>query len=96
MGLINFILRRKSVYKLRKDYDRLREKADREPDMNKKIAVLRSLDQIEPTLVALEEQLLSSFERRRMIRYIDQNLQRTKRILKGKEYSSDMTLQQRR
>ena len=95
MGIIGFILRRKSVYRLRKNYDRIREKADREPDMNRKIAALRSLDQLEPTIVALEEQLLSGFERRRMIKYVDHNLQRAKRLLKGEEYASEMPQQRR-
>ena len=90
MGMLSFIFRRKSVYSLRKAYDRLREKADRESDINKKIAVLRSLDQIEPTLVALEEQILSGFERRRMTNYVGDGLKRTKKMLKDAEYFSNM------
>jgi hypothetical protein len=93
MGLVDIVLRRKSVYALRKAYDRLREKADKEPDMNRKMMLLHSLDQIEPTLVALEEQMLSGFERRRMIKYVNESLGKTKKILKDKEYFSDMMQQ---
>ncbi len=94
MGMLNFILRRKSIYSLRKGYDRLREKSDKETDMNRKMMLLRSLDQIEPTLVALEEQILSDFERRRMIKYTDETLHRVKKMLKDKEYFTTLTQQE--
>ena len=86
MGLIDIILNRKNVYKLRKEYDRIREKADKEPDMNKRFAVLHLLDSIEPTLVVLEEQILSNLERKRMINYVDQRLKKARTMLKERDY----------
>ena len=91
--MLGFLFGKKSVLKLRKSYDRLRESADKEPDMNRKLSLLRSLDPIEPTLVALEEQLLSDFERRRMTKYVDDNLKRTRKMLKDPEYFSNMMQQ---
>ncbi|MBI4153763.1 hypothetical protein HY501_00345 [Candidatus Woesearchaeota archaeon] len=95
MGLLD-IFRRKSVYSLRKRYDRLREKADREKNMTKRIEVLQLLDQTEPSLVVLEEQIVSSFERRRMGMLIHRNLQKVDSILKDKEYSRPLTGDYRR
>ena len=40
---------------LRKKYDRAREKADKLKEKEKKMRILRLLDQLEPTLIALEE-----------------------------------------
>lgn len=95
MTLLDIILRRKSVIKLRKDYDKTREKADKEPDPNRRIEILRFLDSIEPTLVSLEEHMVSNFEKKRRMKYISQSLRRAKHMLKDKDYFRPMLNQRR-
>ena len=64
------ILHKNPIPSLRKKYDRAREKSDKIKDKNKKLQLLRLLDQLEPTLIALEEQDQPKFERRRMASYV--------------------------
>ncbi len=96
MSVLDIIFNRKSVYGLRKEYDKIREKADREPDMNRRLEILRLLDSIEPTLVSLEEHIMSGFEKKRMIRYIGQNLKKAKHMLKDKDYFRPLINEQAR
>lgn len=70
------IFSRNPVPGLRKKYDRLRERADRAKDRATRLEALRILDQVEPTLVALEEQEQPKFERRRMLGYVKSGLGR--------------------
>jgi hypothetical protein len=95
MSLLDLILGIKSVYRLRKEYDRLREKADKEHDMNRRTIILRQLDSIEPTIVALEEQtIISNFEKKRMRKYAQRSLSQAKMMIKNKEYFAAMIKQQ--
>ena len=71
-----------SIYRLRKKYDRAREKADRCKDLKKRTAVLRVLDQIEPTLVVLEERNVTLVEKNRMKSYVRSGINEAKLILK--------------
>jgi len=87
MGILNYVRfllsYRYSVYKLRRRYDRMREKADRQAAA-KRLPALRALDQVEPTLVMLEEQNISSFDRSRFASYVTQGIKNAERILKEK------------
>jgi len=96
MGIVDIILGRKSVYRLRKSYDSLREKADRVKPIEKRIAILHFLDQLEPTLISMEEQMLPDFERRRMSRYVNDSLKKAQKMLKSEEYFQPMIGQQSR
>ncbi len=96
MHILDIIFSRKSVYRLRKEYDRIREKTDKEQDMNRRLEILRLLDSIEPTLVSLEEHIMSGFEKKRMIRYIGQNLEKAKHMLKDKDYFRPLINEQTR
>lgn len=72
-----------SVYSLRKKYDRIREHADKQAG-TKRMAALRALDQVEPTLVMLEEQNISRFDRGRLARYVMQGIESARSIMKEK------------
>jgi molecular chaperone GrpE (heat shock protein) len=73
------------VPKLRKSYDRTREKIDKIKDKNQKVQLLRMLDQLEPTLISLEEQEQPKFERRRMISYIRDGVEQVSDLLAEKK-----------
>jgi len=92
MGIIDYLSYllsyRHKVYALRKKYDRIRERADRQKNAQKRIGALHVLDQVEPTLVMLEEQNISGFERGRLARYVMQGIENSMRILEEK-YSSE-------
>ncbi len=81
MFLIDVILGRKKIYRLRKSYDRTREKADRIKGRDFRLPVLRVLDQVEPTLVLLEEHKISRFEKSRMIKYVEAGIKEAKRTI---------------
>ncbi|HLD49124.1 MAG TPA: hypothetical protein VJB11_02070 [archaeon] len=85
MGIVDFILRRDTVYSLRKKYDRIRERADRERDRQKKMQTFRILDQIEPTIIAMEEHNMTMVEKQRMKKYIKSSMEEAKLMLK-KDY----------
>ncbi len=70
---------------LRKKYDRAREKADKLKDKEKKMMLLRLLDQLEPTLIALEEQELPKFERNKRTSYVKNGVRQAERMLKEKQ-----------
>ncbi len=82
MGVVDFILRRPTPYRLRKEYDRLREKADKIRKIEERLRVLRSLDQIEPSVISLEEHHMSSFERKQTAGYVASGLRKIKFMLK--------------
>lgn len=83
-GFVVFLFSyRRRVYLLRKRYDRIREKADKERNSEKRLSALRILDHVEPTLIMLEEQNVSRFERGRMIRYVKSGIAQAKSSLKG-------------
>ena len=64
LGPLAFLVsKRHKIYKLRKKYDRIREKANKVKDYEKRNSIFSILDQIEPNLVILEEQNLSRLER---------------------------------
>jgi len=79
------IFSRNPVPGLRKKYDRLRERAGKIKDRNVKLRFLRMLDQLEPTLIALEEQEQPKFERRRMVSYVRDGLEQMRDALKEKK-----------
>lgn len=75
---------RRKIFSLRKKYNRTREKAVKIVNSDKRMQVLRILDQVEPTLVMLEEQRVSGFEKRRMRRYVDSGIAQAKKAIKQK------------
>ena len=77
-----FFSRRKEVYMLRKEYDKIREHMDKEEDSQKKIAMMRMLDQLEPNMVTLEEQKLSGGDTRKLKLYVRSSLLRIKGEMK--------------
>ncbi|MDI6721296.1 MAG: hypothetical protein QMD85_02820 [Candidatus Aenigmarchaeota archaeon] len=77
--------KRRNVFKLRKRYDRIREKANKLRDVQKRNAVFSVLDQIEPNLNILEEQNVSRFERSRMMKYVAAGLKKADEIRKSKQ-----------
>ena len=81
MGIFDFLLGRSRAYKLRKKYDRMRERADRIRDINERIDVLRLLDQLEPSVISLEEHQMSKFDKKRIASYIESNLRKIKFML---------------
>lgn len=81
MGFLSFVFRRHTPYSLRKDYDKLREKADKIRDINQRVETLRMLDQIEPSIVSIEEHHMSGFEKKRTMEYIDSSLRKIKFLL---------------
>ena len=90
MSLIDIILGRKNIYKLRKEYDKLREKADKYPDISTRMTILHFLDKIESQIVNLEEGIIPDFQRRRTINYIDNELKKAKRMVSKKDYMQPM------
>ncbi|MBI4894965.1 MAG: hypothetical protein HY831_00595 [Candidatus Aenigmarchaeota archaeon] len=75
---------RGKVYSLRKKYDKFREKADKEDNTEKRMNSLKILDQVEPTLVILEEQNMSRFDRTRMVAVVDSGVEQAKAILEDR------------
>jgi hypothetical protein len=84
------------VYRLRRKYDRVREKADRLSDRSRKLKALHILDGVETTLVTLEEQKLTRFDRRRMIFNVREGVEQAKTILKRHEEYGPLTQSQMR
>lgn len=73
---------RRKVYKIRKSYDRVREKTDKIKDPVKRTYILKSLDQVEPSLIVIEEQRLSRFERARMMLYVKQGIEQARQLMR--------------
>ena len=83
-GYLRFLLSyRRRVFLLRKRYDRIREKADKIKSPEKRLMVLKTLDHVEPTLVMLEEQRISRFERGRMFRTVRNGIEQAKREIRA-------------
>ena len=81
MGLVDLILRRPTAYALRKKYDRLREKTDRLSNIERRVEILRMLDQLEPSVISLEEHHMSNFEKKRIASYLESNMRKVKFML---------------
>lgn len=81
MSLIDILLRRPTAYRLRRDYDRVREKADKIKDISVRMEILRLLDQLEPSVVSLEEHHMSRFDKKRTSFYVRNNLKKVKTML---------------
>ena len=86
VGYVGFLVSyRHKIYSLRKRYDRTRERADKMRNAEKRLYALKILDQIEPTLVMLEEQRVSRFERGRMVRYVNNGIKQAQGVVKGRQ-----------
>lgn len=80
-----FFSYRRKVFALRKKYDRTREMVDKSRNRDKRLRALKILDQIEPTLVIIEEQQVSRFERMRMFGYVDSGIREASKALKEEQ-----------
>ena len=88
VGFIPYLFTfRRKVYVLRKKYDRTREKTDKIRNRERRFAILKVLDQVEPTLVILEEQPVSRFQRGKMVKYVKSGIEEARKMIKTK-YSS--------
>ncbi|MBI2172582.1 MAG: hypothetical protein HYT73_00025 [Candidatus Aenigmarchaeota archaeon] len=83
--LLFLVSRRHKIYKLRKKYDRVREKANKIRDYEKRNSIFSILDQVEPNLVILEEQNLSRLERGRTLKFVGSGIRKSEQILKSHE-----------
>lgn len=81
MGIVDFLLRRSPAYKLRKTYDKLRERADRIHNINERIEILRMLDQLDPSIVSFEEHQMSHYEKKKTRYFIESNLRKIKFLM---------------
>lgn len=79
--MVDFILRRSSAYKLRKTYDRLRERADKVHNINQRIEILRMLDQLDPSIVSFEEHQMSHYEKKKTKYFIESNMRKIKFLM---------------
>jgi len=84
------------VYKLRRKYDRIREKADRSKSPEKRNAALAALDSIETTLIMLEEQKVSRIDRGRYITSVRMGIEKAKSILEEEYAPSQQQYNQQR
>ena len=87
MGMLDFVLRRRTPYKLRRDYDKLREKADKIRDINRRVQMLQMLDRIEPSVVSIEEHHMSNFEKKHTMDYIGTSLRKVKFLLNESKHA---------
>ncbi|HLD39125.1 MAG TPA: hypothetical protein VJB05_02310 [archaeon] len=81
MGIVDFLLRRSSAYKLRRTYDKLREKADKIHNINQRIEILRMLDQLDPSIVSFEEHQMSHYEKKKTKYFIESNMRKVKFLM---------------
>ena len=81
MGLLDFVLGRPTPYKIRRDYDKLREKTDKIRKIERRVQILQMLDRIEPSVVSIEEHHMSNFEKRHTMDYIGASLRKVKFLL---------------
>src|SRR3989344_713038 len=102
VGFIPYLFTfRRKVYVLRKKYDRAREKTDKIKNRQRRFTILRVLDQVEPTLVMLEEQPVSRFQRGKMARFVKAGIVEARKMIKEKYYAQkqqniDPTMMQKR
>ncbi|MBI4018677.1 MAG: hypothetical protein HY364_00300 [Candidatus Aenigmarchaeota archaeon] len=87
-----FFSGRRDIYHLRKEYDRIREHVDKGEDEQKRVALLRMLDQLEPNMVMLEEQNLSGGDTRKLKLYVRSSLLRIKGEMKHSGAQSAKTV----
>ncbi len=80
-----FFSYRRKVFRLRKKYDRTRERVDKTRNKDRRLRALKILDQIEPTLVIIEEQQVSRFERMRMFGYVEAGIREANKALKEEQ-----------
>lgn len=80
MGLIDRIFGT-SVYSLRKEYDKTREKIDRMPAVEKRLELLRLMDRLEPYITSLEEHVMSNFEKNKTKTYIKRELEKVRSLI---------------
>lgn len=78
MSLFDFILRRPNPYKLRKEYDRLREHTDKIHKIDQRLGILRTLDQVEPSIISLEEHHMSNYEKKKVCGYVIPQMRKIK------------------
>ncbi|MBI5061588.1 MAG: hypothetical protein HZB67_04730 [Candidatus Aenigmarchaeota archaeon] len=84
LGFIGFLFSwRRKVYILRRKYDRAREKVLKNGNTQKRLLALKILDNVEPTLIMLEEQRVSRFDRGRFISQVKTAVEQAKNVLKG-------------
>ena len=81
MGLVDFLSRKPKVGKIRHGYDKLRERVDKLPKIEKRIELLRMLDQIEPQVAMMEEHHMSTFEMKKTAEYINHNIKRVELLI---------------
>ena len=81
MGLVDFLSGKPKVGRIRHGYDKLREKVDRVPRIEKRIELLRMLDQIEPQVAMMEEHHMSNFELKKTAEYVSHSLNRVKLLM---------------
>ncbi len=81
--LFGFLTKRK-IYRLRRKYDRVRERTDKMKPGTMRNAVLTTLDRIDPTIVILEEQDVNIIERGRMIKYVNSGIKNARDMMKHK------------
>ncbi len=86
MGIFDILLRRPKVVRVRKHYDRLREKVDRFPVIAKRIELLKMMDQLEPHIISMEEHPMSKFEQKRTAGFIEAGLRRIDYMMKEEKY----------
>jgi len=85
LGFIRFLFSwRRQIWMLRRRWDRIRERADKTANREKRLNALRILDQVEPTLVLLEEQKISRFDRPRLIGQVKMGIMQARNILEEK------------
>ena len=70
------------IYKLRKKYDRIREKADK-LSKRKRFQILKILDSVDGYIVQLEEQEVAMIQRKRMINSIQSAIEQSKTLLEA-------------
>ena len=61
MGLMDILSRRPKPVAVRHKYDKVREKVDKLPRIEKRIELLKLLDQLEPQIVMMEEHHMNNF-----------------------------------
>ncbi|MBI4018085.1 MAG: hypothetical protein HY368_00575 [Candidatus Aenigmarchaeota archaeon] len=82
LGLMGF----PKIYRLRRRYDRVRERADKKlRNRVLRYQILSVLDAVEPHLETLEEQKLSRYERKRLIGYVEAGVAKAKSMIERSE-----------
>ena len=82
MGIFDILLRRPRSIQVRKHYDKLREKVDRFPYIEKRIEMLKMMDQLEPHIISMEEHPMSKFEQKRTGGFVEAGLRRINYMMK--------------